>query len=79
MATVFEKAKGKYLDCEAGLRLRHEIYEQGNARDVSLSIERFLGRKQSIEPFLKKLGVESPEKRKRPPAHHNQADSLRHR
>jgi Zn-dependent oligopeptidase len=66
MATVFEKAKGKYLDCEAGLRLRHEIYEQGGARDVSLSIERFLGRKQSIEPFLKKLGVESPEKKKAP-------------
>lgn len=36
MATVFEKVKGKYLDREAGLRLRHEIYEQGDARDVSL-------------------------------------------
>jgi thimet oligopeptidase len=66
MATVFEKAKGKYLNREAGLRLRHEIYEQGDARDVSLSIEKFLGRKQSIEPFLKKLGVESPEKKKAP-------------
>ncbi len=59
MATVFEKAKNKYLDREAGLRLRHEIYEQGDARDVSVSIEKFLGRKQSIQPFLKKLGIKA--------------------
>jgi len=59
MATVFEKAKGKYLDREAGLRLRREIYEQGDARDVSVSIEKFLGRKQSVQPFLKKLGIGS--------------------
>lgn len=57
MATVFEKAKGRYLDREAGLRLRREIYEQGDSRDVALSIEKFLGRKQSIQPFLKKLGI----------------------
>jgi thimet oligopeptidase len=57
MATVFEKAKGRYLDREAGLRLRHEIYEQGDSRDVTLSIEKFLGRKQSIQPFLKRLGI----------------------
>jgi thimet oligopeptidase len=57
MATVFEKAKGRYLDRNAGLKLRHEIYEQGDSRDVTLSIEKFLGRKQSIQPFLKKLGI----------------------
>jgi oligopeptidase A len=57
MATVFEKAKGRYLDREAGLRLRREIYEQGDSRDVALSIEKFLGRKQSIQPFLKRLGI----------------------
>jgi thimet oligopeptidase len=68
LATVFEKAKGKYLDREAGLRLRHEIYEQGDARDVSLSIEKFLGRKQSIEPFLKKIGVSAGEGEKRAPS-----------
>ena len=66
MATVFEKAKGKYLDRQAGLRLRHEIYEQGDARDVSLSIEKFLGRKQSVQPFLKKLGIGAQEKKAKP-------------
>jgi thimet oligopeptidase len=57
MATVFEKAKNRYLDKQAGLRLRREIYEQGDSRDVTMSIETFLGRKQSIEPFLKKIGI----------------------
>jgi oligopeptidase A len=66
MATVFEKANNQYLDREAGLRLRHEIYEQGDGRDVSLSIEKFLGRKQSVQPFLKKLGIGTAEKKKAP-------------
>jgi thimet oligopeptidase len=57
MATVFEKAKNGYLDKQAGMKLRKEIYEQGDGRDVSVSIEKFLGRKQSVEPFLKKIGV----------------------
>ncbi len=63
MATVFEKAKGKYLDRQAGLRLRHEIYEKGDSRDVALSIEKFLGRKQSIQPFLKRLGIGAQNKK----------------
>src|SRR3984893_18751156 len=46
MGTVFEKAKEGYLDKQAGQKLRREIYEQGDSRDVTLSIERFLGRKQ---------------------------------
>jgi thimet oligopeptidase len=57
MATVFEKAKSGYLDQQAGLRLRHEIYEPGDSRDITQSIEKFLGRKQSVQPFLKKLGI----------------------
>ena len=57
MATVFEKAPQGYLDKQAGMKLRKEIYEQGDGRDVSVSIEKFLGRKQSVEPFLKKIGV----------------------
>ena len=64
MATVFEKAKNRYLDKQAGLRLRHEIYEQGDSRDVTLSIETFLGRKQSIQPFLKKIGIGGDKKTK---------------
>lgn len=58
MATVFEKAKDGYFDQEAGRRLRDEIYAPGNSRDVTESIERFLGRKQSNQPFLKMLGLE---------------------
>jgi thimet oligopeptidase len=57
MATVFEKAKNRYFDKQAGMKLRRDIYEPGDSRDVALSIETFLGRKQSIEPFLKKLGI----------------------
>jgi thimet oligopeptidase len=66
MATVFEKAKSGYLDKQAGLRLRHDIYEPGDSRDVAISIEKFLGREQSIEPFLKKIGIASTEKKKAP-------------
>jgi Zn-dependent oligopeptidase len=66
MATVFEKAKGKYLDREAGLKLRNEIYSQGDSRDVALSIEKFLGRKQSVQPFLKKIGVAPQDKKEKP-------------
>ncbi len=60
MATVFEKAPNGYFDESAGRRLRQEIYEKGNSRDVEISIEKFLGRKQSIAPFLKKIGIETP-------------------
>jgi len=63
MATVFEKVKDGYLDKQAGMKLRHEIYEPGDSRDVNVSIEKFLGRKQSIQPFLKKIGVGSQEKK----------------
>jgi thimet oligopeptidase len=66
MATVFEKAKDGYLDKQAGAKLRHEIYEQGDGRDVTTSIEKFLGRKQSVEPFLKKIGVTAQDKKKAP-------------
>jgi thimet oligopeptidase len=64
MATVFEKAKDGYLDKQAGMKLRREIYEPGDSRDVNESIEKFLGRKQSIEPFLKKIGIGTPDKKK---------------
>jgi len=57
MAMMFEKSKNGFLDKEAGMNLRREIYAPGDSRDVTLSITRFLGRKQSIQPFLKKLQV----------------------
>ena len=57
MATVFESAKEGYLDKQAGLRLRRDIYEPGDSRDITQTIEKFLGRKQSVQPFLKKIGI----------------------
>jgi thimet oligopeptidase len=58
MATVFQQAPEGYYDQTAGRRLRTEIYEPGDSRDVNESIEKFLGRKRSIDPFLKKIGIE---------------------
>jgi thimet oligopeptidase len=58
MATVFEHAPNGYFDQAVGRRLRTEVYETGDSRDVNISIEKFLGRKRSIEPFLKKIGIE---------------------
>jgi thimet oligopeptidase len=57
MATVFEHSPNGYFDQAAGHRLRTEIYEPGDSRDVNVSIEKFLGRPRSIEPFLKKIGI----------------------
>jgi thimet oligopeptidase len=57
MATVFEKSANGYFDSATGRRLRDEIYAPGDSRDVNLSIEKFLGRQRSLEPFLKKLGI----------------------
>lgn len=57
MATVFENAPDRYYDRKAGMRLRLEIYEVGDSRDVNESIEKFLGRPRSLKPFLKDLGI----------------------
>ncbi|MGD0206722.1 MAG: M3 family metallopeptidase [Verrucomicrobiota bacterium] len=58
MATVFENSPDGYFDQQAGMRLRREIYQVGDSRDINVSIEKFLGRPRSNEPFLKKIGVE---------------------
>ena len=52
MATVFRRSPGGFMDADAGRKLRQEIYEPGNSRDVEESVERFLGRPRSTEPFL---------------------------
>ena len=57
MASEFKKAPGGFLDVQAGRRLREEIYAVGNTRDVSLSVEKFLGRKRSQQPFLEYVGI----------------------
>ena len=57
MATVFEQSPQGYFDEQTGRRLRREIYEPGDSREVNISIRKFLGRERSIEPFLKTLGL----------------------
>jgi thimet oligopeptidase len=58
MASVFQTAPDGFLDSKIGRRLRDEIYAQGNSREIAVSIERFLRRKQSIDPFLKHVGIQ---------------------
>jgi thimet oligopeptidase len=62
MATVFEKAPDGFFDKTAGMRMRREIYEVGDSRDINISIEKFLGRPRSLQPFLKKIGIETSAK-----------------
>jgi Zn-dependent oligopeptidase len=57
MASVFQSAPEGFLDVGVGRRLRDEIYAAGDSRDITISVEKFLGRKQSTGPFLKKLGI----------------------
>jgi Zn-dependent oligopeptidase len=58
MNTVFENAPDGHFDKTAGMRMRNEIYAVGDSRDINVSIEKFLGRPRSLEPFLKKIGVD---------------------
>ena len=57
LATAFKRAVGGAFDTRAGRRLRNEIYARGSSRDANKSIEAFLERKQSAEPFWKTLGL----------------------
>ena len=57
MATVFEQSPDGFFDRSVGERMRNEIYSVGDSRDINVSIEKFLGRPRSIEPFLKRIGV----------------------
>ena len=57
MATVFEQSPDGFFDRSVGERMRTEIYSVGDSRDINVSIEKFLGRPRSIEPFLKRIGV----------------------
>jgi Zn-dependent oligopeptidase len=57
MASVFKAAPGGFLDEKVGRRLRDEVYGVGHTRDVAESVEKFLGRKRSQEPFLEYVGI----------------------
>ncbi len=62
MATVFEDAPNEFLDKEAGMKLRKEIYAPGGSREIDTSIHNFLGRDRSVQPYLKTLGIKTPAK-----------------
>ncbi len=53
MATIFERHPKVTSISKRGMRLRNEIYAMGDSRDINESIEKFLGRRQSVQPFLK--------------------------
>jgi len=57
MATIFEQAPDRFFDVDAGMRLRHEIYEVGGSRPVDESVRAFLGREPRDEAFLRSLGI----------------------
>ena len=59
MATSFENSPDGFFDKTTGMRMRNEIYAVGDSRDINISIEKFLGRPRSLEPFLKRIGVQA--------------------
>ena len=59
MATKFEQAPEGFFDAKVGRRLRDEIYAVGDTREAEESIEQFLGRQRTLEPFLREIGVHS--------------------
>lgn len=57
MASEFQRAPDGFLDVGVGMRLRQEVYAAGDTRDVSKSVEKFLGRSRSMKPFLEYVGI----------------------
>ncbi len=57
LASVFRKSPKRFLDPAIGMRLRREIFAPGESREVDTSIERFLGRKRSLQPFFQSFGI----------------------
>jgi len=57
MASKFKESPDGFLDAKTGLRLRNEVYGKGDTRDVGDSVEVFLGRKRSMQPFLEYVGI----------------------
>jgi len=57
ITSVFRDSPDGFMDAALGLRLRTEVYQPGNSRDVNESVEKFLGRPWNNKAFLKKLGI----------------------
>jgi thimet oligopeptidase len=58
ITSVFRDSPDGFMDAALGLRLRTEVYQPGNSRDVNESVEKFLGRTWNNKAFLKKLGID---------------------
>jgi len=58
MLTVFLNSSDGMNDASIGRRLRKEIYEVGGTRDAEESVQAFLGRKWTIDAFVKDLGIQ---------------------
>jgi thimet oligopeptidase len=59
MASVFKNSAGGLMDKEVGRRLRDEIYATGGSREIDESIQAFLGRERSLQPFFENIGLDS--------------------
>lgn len=57
MASEFKKTCGGFLNEKVGRRLRDEVYGVGHTRDVTESVEKFLGRPRSQQPYLDYVGI----------------------
>lgn len=52
--SVFEK---DLMNDKEGRRYRHTVLERGGSQDEMKTLEDFLGRKPSTEPFYRELGL----------------------
>ena len=56
-AKQFELAPDGFLDKEVGKRVRKEVLQQGNSRDINESVKAFLGRDPEMDAFIESLGL----------------------
>ncbi|MCG8527934.1 MAG: Zn-dependent oligopeptidase [Opitutales bacterium] len=57
IASIFESAEDRYMNTELGMKLRREIFQTGNTRDVNKSVEAFLNRSSNMDAFIRSLGI----------------------
>ena len=53
-----EFEKNGVFDTQTGLKFRREVLEKGGTVEEEQMVQNFLGRKESITPFLKSIGLE---------------------
>ncbi len=58
LASEFKKSPGGLMDKEVGKRLRDEIYAKGGSWEIDKSINAFLGRERSVDPFFEYIGLD---------------------